>query len=97
MELAKVIGTVVSSHKAKKLKGVKFLLLEKLNAGTCQSKKDYIIALDSVQAGVDDVVFYVKGSSARMTNSTVGKPTDATIVAIVDSIEKGDQYIYQRS
>ncbi len=96
MQLAKVVGTVVSSHKTKLLEGKKLLLLEKMDAGTAELKNDFIIAIDSVEAGVNDIVFYVTGSSARMTENTKGKPTDATIIAIVDSIDRDDQYIYRR-
>jgi hypothetical protein len=35
-------------------------------------------------------------SSARMTKVTEGKPADATIIAIVDNIEKDGQYVYQK-
>jgi microcompartment protein CcmK/EutM len=42
-------------------------------------------------------VFYVTGSSARMTKVTDKKPADASIVAIVDNIEKDGQYIYQKA
>lgn len=96
MQLAKVVGTVVSSHKAKALQGKKFLLLEKMNAGTGELTNDFIIAIDSVEAGVSDVVFYVTGSSARMTENTEGRPSDATIVAIVESIDRDNQYVYRR-
>ena len=45
------------------------------------------IAMDSVGGWNREVVFYVAGSSSRMTAVTEGKPSDATIVAIVDAIE----------
>jgi microcompartment protein CcmK/EutM len=96
MQLAKVVGSVVSTHKSDLLIGLKLLLLEKMDAGTATPQKDYIIAIDSVEAGAGDVVFYVTGSSARMTDNTKNKPTDATIIAIVDSIDKDNEYVYQR-
>jgi len=96
MQLAKVVGSVVSTHKSEQLTGLKLMLLEKMDAGTATLKKDYVIAIDSVEAGPGDVVFYVTGSSARMTDTTRNKPSDATIIAIVDSIDKDDKYVYQR-
>ncbi|HBF88558.1 MAG TPA: ethanolamine utilization protein EutN [Bacteroidales bacterium] len=96
MILAKVIGTVVSSQKDQKMEGIKLLLLEKIDPVTMKGKADYVVSMDSVGAGVGEIVFYVSGSSARYTNTTEGKPTDSTIIAIVDFIEKDDAYTYQK-
>lgn len=96
MILARVVGTVVSTHKSEKIKGIKFLLLEKVNAATMQGKQDYVVAMDAVGAGVGEVVFYVSGSSGRMTEVTQNKPADATITAIVDTIELDGQVVYQK-
>ncbi len=96
MVLARVIGTVVSSQKPESIKGIKFLLLEKLDPSNMHGKKDYVVAMDSVGAGPDEVVFYVAGSSARMTETTKGKPSDAAIIAIVDNIELDGKYVYQK-
>ena len=97
MLLARVVGTVVSTHKSEKIEGIKFLLLDKLDVATMQGKDDYVVAMDAVGAGIGEVVFYVTGSSARMTKVTDKKPADASIVAIVDNIEKDGQYVYQKS
>ncbi|MBD3307327.1 ethanolamine utilization protein EutN [candidate division KSB3 bacterium] len=96
MLLARVVGTVVSTHKTPKIEGIKFLLLENLDPATMQGKHSYVVAMDAVGAGMGEVVFYVSGSSARMTEVTQGKPADASIVAIVDNIEKDGQYVYQK-
>ena len=96
MVLAKVIGTVVSSHKEPRLEGIKFLLLEKIDPATMNGKKDFVVALDSVGAGVGEIVFYVSGSSSRMTAVTEGKPSDATITAIVDMIDMNGKLVYQK-
>lgn len=96
MILAKVIGTVVSTRKEQKIEGIKFLLLEKIDPTTMQGKKDYVVAMDGVGAGEGEVVFFVAGSSSRMTAVTEGRPSDATIVAIVDSIEIGGNLVYQK-
>ena len=71
--------------------------LEKLDAATMKGKNDYVVAMDAVGAGIGEVVFYVSGSSARMTEVTQNKPADATITAIVDNIEKDGQYLYQKT
>lgn len=97
MILARVIGTVVSSQKSTKIEGIKFLLLEKIDPMTMKGKGDYVVSMDSVGAGTGEIVFYVSGSSARMTNVTEGKPSDSTIIAIVDFIEKDGVYTYQKN
>lgn len=96
MVLAKVVGTVVSTRKEEKIEGIKFLLLEKVNPETMKGKKDYVVAMDSVGAGLGEIVFYVSGSSSRMTETTQGRPSDATITAIVDSIDMNGEFVYQK-
>ena len=97
MILAKVVGTVVSSHKAPKIEGIRLLLLEKIDPVSIKGKNDFVVSMDSVGAGVGEIVFYVSGSSARMTDTTEGKPSDSTIIAIVDVIEKDGVFTYQKS
>jgi microcompartment protein CcmK/EutM len=96
MIIAKVVGTVVSSQKAEKMEGIKLLLLEKVDAVTLAGKNDFVIALDSVGAGIGEIVLYVSGSSARCTTVTEGVPTDSTIIAIVDNIAKDNVFTYQK-
>lgn len=96
MILARVVGTVVSTRKEEKITGIKFLLLEKIDPVTLQGKGDYLVAMDCVGAGKGEIVFYVSGSSARMTAVTEGKPSDAAIVAIVDEIEVDGKVVYQK-
>ncbi|MEI6765031.1 MAG: EutN/CcmL family microcompartment protein [Bacteroidota bacterium] len=96
MILAKVVGTVVSSHKAPKIEGITFLLLEKIDPVTMKGKNDFVVSMDSVGAGIGEIVFYVSGSSARFTTTTEGRPTDSAIIAIVDFIEKDGQYTYRK-
>ena len=78
------------------LDGIKFLLLEKLDPKTMKGKDDYIVAMDAVGAGEGEVVFYVSGSSSRQTEVTSGKPSDATITAIVDNIELDGKIVYRK-
>jgi len=96
MVLGKVVGTVVSDSKVAALEGVRFLLVEKLDAATMQGKKDYVVAMDSVGAGPGEIVFYVSGSSARLTPVTEGKPADATITAIVDAVDVDGKSVYRK-
>jgi len=94
--LARVKGTVVSTHKSPSMQGLKLLLLEKVDAVSLKGKGDYVVGIDSVGANAGEIVFYVTGSSARMTDTTKGKPSDATIIAIVDEIEKDGELTYDK-
>lgn len=96
MILAKVTGTVVASQKAPKMEGVKLLLLEKIDPISLKGKNDFVVAMDGVGAGKDEIVFYVSGSSARLAENTIGLPTDATVIAIVDLIEQNGSFTYQK-
>ena len=96
MVLAKVVGTVVSTRKEPKIEGIKFLLLEKIDPKTMEGNGEYVVAMDSVGAGLGEIVFYASGSSSRMTSVTEGKPSDATITAIVDLIDMDGKYIYKK-
>ncbi len=97
MQLARVKGTVVSTHKAPSMEGLRLLLLERIDAATMKPKGDFVVGIDSVGANAGEIVFYVTGSSARMTDTTKGKPSDATIIAIVDSVEKDGALVYEKA
>ncbi len=85
MKLGKVVGTVVSTRKDPKLVGLKLLVVSTL---TPEHEPDggYEIAVDTVQAGAEEVVIMCTGSSARMTERTADSPVDAAIVGIVDTV-----------
>jgi len=84
--LGKVIGTVWSTRKDENLVGAKFLIVRQLNID--YTPKDLtLIAVDSVGAGVGEIVIVAQGSSARQTNITKNKPVDAVIMAIVDKLD----------
>lgn len=90
MVIGKVVGTLVADQKDAKLIGMTLLVVRQLDT---EGKEGggYVIAADSVGAGVGEVVLYASGSSARQTSSTENKPVDATIMAIVDTWEvKGE-------
>ncbi|HOX12669.1 MAG TPA: EutN/CcmL family microcompartment protein [Spirochaetia bacterium] len=97
MLIARVRGTVVSTHKSPSMEGLRLLLLEKIDPVTLAGKGDFVVAMDSVGANAEEVVFYVTGSSARLTEATKGRPTDATVIAVVDAIEKDGAYTYEKA
>lgn len=97
MVLARVKGTVVSTHKSALMEGLKLLLLEKIDPASLKGKGDFVVGIDDVGANAGEIVFYVTGSSARLTETTKGRPSDATVIAIVDTIEKDGALTYSKS
>ena len=96
MQLAKVTGTVVSTHKDENIKNLKMLLLEKIDPKSLKGKEDYFVAIDAVGAGLDEIVMFAAGSSARMTELTTDRPCDCVIMAIVDTFDINGKTIYQK-
>ena len=77
-----VVGNVVSTKKQESLMGSKFLEINLIENGIKTDK--YIIAVDSVGAGLGEVVLVTTGSSARLALRNQFEPVDAVIVGIVD-------------
>ena len=84
MHLGKVTGTLVASKKEPLMEGLPLLVVHQLDTDGTETGS-YVVAVDSVGAGVGEVVLYASGSSARQTEVTRDKPCDAVIMAIVDS------------
>ncbi|MHC1778165.1 MAG: EutN/CcmL family microcompartment protein [Lentimicrobium sp.] len=95
MILGKVVGTVVSSTSRTGITGAVFLLIEKCSQSG-EVRNDYVVALDLAGAGKGEMVMVSEGSTARETPLTVGKPFDAIVVGIVDSIDENEQLVYQK-
>ncbi len=77
-----VVGNIVSTRKQEALVGSKFLEVEIIENGAKTGK--YIIAVDSVGAGIGETVLLTTGSSARLALQNHDAPTDAVVVGIVD-------------
>ena len=86
MLIAKVIGTTVATIKDEKLIGRKLLVVQQTDETGKPIGKPYV-AVDTVDAGVGDLVLTASGSSARQTTLTKDRPVDAVIMAIIDSLE----------
>ncbi|MBU2446530.1 MAG: EutN/CcmL family microcompartment protein [Bacteroidetes bacterium] len=86
MILGRIIGTVWATRKDENLVGAKFLIVRQLNLDYSETS-NFVVAVDSVGAGVGEVVLVATGSSARQTTFTKNKPIDAVIMAIVDKLD----------
>jgi ethanolamine utilization protein EutN len=83
VQLARVIGEVVSSAKDPNLVGSKLLVLQPI-AASGEAAGRTLVALDSVGAGVGEHVFFVRGREAAFPFYPAEPPTDAAIIGIVD-------------
>ena len=96
MIFARVTGTVVCTLKDEKLVGSKLLLVQPVDL-TGAAKGNPLVAVDSVGAGEGELVLLVQGSSARQTSRTEGRPVDAVIFAIVDTVEQSGKTAFKKS
>lgn len=81
MLAAKVIDNIWSTRKAESLVGLKFMLVEVL--GGIDAGR-FIIAADTIGAGIGERVLVCTGSSARKMLDRDDVPIDAVIVGIID-------------
>jgi ethanolamine utilization protein EutN len=100
MFIAKVRGNVVTTQKVPKMRGKKLLVIEPLQVdekgkafrptGRC------FVAVDAIDAGVDDLVLVTQGSSARMTDFTSDAPVDCVVIGIIDTVGVMGQTMYKK-
>jgi ethanolamine utilization protein EutN len=95
VRLARVVGTTVATVKEPNLTGMKLLLCAPCTIeGAEEEVSERFVAVDTIGAGVGEVVLVAVGSSARATDRTKSAPTDATVIGIVDSVQLGGQATY---
>jgi ethanolamine utilization protein EutN len=99
MFLARVEGAVVATKKDPALNGRKLLLLrpqlvDEKDPARFRPGVNTIIAVDSVGAGVGEMVLFCQGSSARLAPNLKEAPVDAVIIGIVDSVDVLGKQIY---
>lgn len=95
MLIAKVIGTTVSTIKDEKLQGKKLLILRQADEKGNPTGKPYV-AIDTVDAGIGDLVLTAAGSSARQTAITKDTPVDTVIMAMIDSLEVNGEIVFRK-
>lgn len=95
MKLARVIGTVVATQKHRSLREMKMLMIQPLDkflrpAGAA------IAAVDTVQAGPGEIVYYTLAREAALALPDANAPVDAAITGIVDQVHLEDRGIAGR-
>jgi microcompartment protein CcmK/EutM len=86
MQLARVLGEVVSTMKDPSLSSLKLLVLQPLSASG-EPVGRALVAADSVGAGIGEKVFFVRGREASFPFLPDEPPVDAAITGIVDRVD----------
>ena len=90
MQIARVIGTVVSTQKHRKFEGAKLMLVQPLNIDDTP-RGNALLAIDGVGAGVDEKVLVVlEGRAAGEALGKKGAPVDAAIIGIIDTVSMAE-------
>ena len=101
MMIAKVTGSLVATQKVETLVGHKLMLVEpyRLDPATRDSlvgSGRVLVVVDTVGAGIDEMVLVTQGSSARLTPETKSLPVDAVIVGILDTVHVAQTCVYNK-
>ena len=99
MFLAKVEGTLVATKKDPSMSGRKLLLVrpqlvDEKDPTKFRPGSNTIVAVDSVGAGIGELVMFCQGSSARLAPNLKDAPVDAVIIGIVDAVDVMGKEIY---
>ena len=87
MQIARVVGTLVSTQKHKKFEGAKLLLVQPLNVDETP-RGTTLLAVDGVGAGVTEKVLIVlEGRAAGEALGRKGAPVDAAVIGIIDHVD----------
>jgi microcompartment protein CcmK/EutM len=95
MLIAKVIGTTVSTIKEPTLEGRKLLIMRQTDVDGKPAGKPYV-AVDTLDAGIGDLVLTAHGSSGRQTDQTKNRPVDAVIMAVIDHLSVMGEVTYRK-
>lgn len=87
MYIGRVAGTVVATIKHEVFAGRKLLLVDRLTPEGEPTDR-YDIAVDTVQAGVGDLVLVIdEGNSARQVINQEDAPIRAVVVGVIDQLD----------
>jgi ethanolamine utilization protein EutN len=87
--IGKVIGTVVATRKDENLVGTKLMITQPLNMDL-KPVGEPLIAVDTVGAGIGELVLFSKGTAARIAARKMDSPIDVSIVGIIDEMDVHD-------
>jgi microcompartment protein CcmK/EutM len=99
MFIARVTGSLVATQKVASMVGHKLLIVEPYRVD--EQAKDKLVptgrtfvVVDTLGAGIDEMVLICQGSSARLTPETEKLPIDAVIIGLVDTVDVAGKIIF---
>jgi microcompartment protein CcmK/EutM len=101
MLIAKVTGSLVATQKVESMVGHKLMLVElyrldPATRGGLVTTGRVLVAVDTVGAGLDEIVLVTQGSSARLTPETKNLPVDTVIIGILDTVHVAQTCVYNK-
>ena len=100
MFVAKVTGSVVATQKVAAMIGHKLLLVEPYRVD--ETARDRLVStgrtfvvVDSLGAGLGEMVLICQGSSARLTPETEKLPVDAVVIGLVDTVDVEGKVVFK--
>lgn len=99
MFLARVEGSVVATKKEASMNGRKLLILrpqlvDDKDPTQFRPGMNTIVAVDTVGAGIGELILFCQGSSARLAGGMREAPVDAVVIGIVDTVDVLGKQIY---
>ena len=86
MHIGRVIGTVVATRKDEELTGTKLMITQPLDLDYLP-KGEPLIAVDTVGAGIGELIVYTTGTASRIAARKMNAPIDTAIVGIIDYMD----------
>lgn len=86
MNIGRIVGTVVATRKDENLVGNKLMITQPLDLNL-RPKGEAIVSVDTVGAGIGELVLYIKGSVGRFATGKTNAPIDSAIVGIIDELD----------
>ena len=101
MLIAKVTGSMVATQKVDSMVGHKMLVIEPYRLdpktrGELVTTGRSMVAVDTVGAGLGEMVLITQGSSARLTPETKNLPVDTVIIGIIDTVHVENACVYNK-
>ncbi len=98
MFVAKVTGSVVATQKVASMTGHKLLTVEPYRVDGDRTSLvptgRMFVVVDTLGAGVGEMVLVCQGSSARLTPETEKLPIDAVVIGLVDTVDIGGRPVF---
>lgn len=92
MQIGRIIGTVVATRKDERLIGTKLMITQPLDLDL-SPKGEPLIAVDTVGAGIGELVIYAKGTASRIAANKRESPIDAAVIGIIDEMDIRDDVL----